>query len=783
MNANHSYLIMRTLPRLRRRTCGTFHSDLSRGTCGETAQHSPQHSPQHSAQHSGQRSGSNNSQPGRRIDCDVQHGVALSAARRAVVRSTASRLAGAAPWAAAALLALGTPCAAVAQGPATADAQLPAVTVSASRREQAVRHAPATVTVVTRQDLDAKPFGSVLDVLGSVEGVSVVGANPNDRDVVLRGMPGEYTLILVDGRRQNTRETMNRGTGGVQANLLPPLAAIERIEVVRGPMSSLYGADAMGGVINIITRKQPEAWRGAVAANAVLQQEGTHGDSRGLDFWVGGPLAGEAIGLQLSGRAARRDEDDVYYPLNATSGANGQRDARLDAKLSARLTPSQDLSFDIGREQFTYLSTPGLTLADTAAPSVVRETRHRRDHAGLAHEGRWAWGRSNLSVSQETGYQVQWNGLGRSPVEPEARNTQFDGTAVVPWWDGNDVLTVGTQLRRERLSDVAAQDAVPAGYVANPDTVRRNSWALFAENDHAFSPAFTLTTGVRLDHDERYGNHTSPRIYGVYKLDPLWTLRGGLASGFKAPSLRQSTGGYCMTTGGAAGAVAGTLCGRPALEPETSFTQEIGLRRDAGGDHVALTVFNNNFKNKVASYDTGVPDPAATGRNLYIYDNIARVRLMGFELSAGAPLAAGWRVSGNYAYTRSRREGGGENAFDGTSLDGRPLDKAPRHKLRVQADWQARPDLGLYAALDHSGKQHWAAFRNGAVNQRERGATTTFDLGGRYALNGAVDVKLAVQNLSDRRLTVDPRARTAGLDGNWMVDEGRRLAITVGAEF
>src|SRR3546814_1694072 len=92
-------------------------------------------------------------------------------------------------------------------------------------------------------------------------------------------MPGENTLIMLDGRRQTTRGTMNRGTGGVQASLIPPLAAIERIEVVRGPMSSLYGSDAMGGVINIITRKVPERLSASVMLGGTVQEDGRYGNS------------------------------------------------------------------------------------------------------------------------------------------------------------------------------------------------------------------------------------------------------------------------------------------------------------------------------------------------------------------------------------------------------------------------------------------------------------------------------------------------------------------------
>ncbi len=171
------------------------------------------------------------------------------------------------------------------------------VVVTASQREQEIRQAPASISVITREEIAAQPNATLEDVLRGVEGVTVVGSSPNDRDLSIRGMPGEYTLILVDGKRQGTRETMNRGTGGVQGNLIPPLSAIERIEVVRGPMSSLYGADAMGGVVNIITRKVPKTLGGEVTVGGVWHKNRDHGDSRNVDFWFGAPLRDDVIGL------------------------------------------------------------------------------------------------------------------------------------------------------------------------------------------------------------------------------------------------------------------------------------------------------------------------------------------------------------------------------------------------------------------------------------------------------------------------------------------------------
>src|SRR5690606_6385884 len=147
---------------------------------------------------------------------------------------------------------------------------LDTVVVTAGGFEQALRDAPASVTVVTAEDLQKGAFRNLTDALSEVQGVSVSGI-ANERDITIRGLPGTYTLILVDGRRQGTRESRPNGSSGYEQSLIPPLAAIERIEIVRGPMSSLYGSDAMGGVINIITKKADQVWSGSVTVEGTGQ--------------------------------------------------------------------------------------------------------------------------------------------------------------------------------------------------------------------------------------------------------------------------------------------------------------------------------------------------------------------------------------------------------------------------------------------------------------------------------------------------------------------------------
>lgn len=158
------------------------------------------------------------------------------------------------------------------------------VVVTASSYEQSQADAPASISVISREELDSRYYRDVTDALKSVPGVVVTGGG-DTTDISIRGMGSKYTLILVDGKRQSTRETRPNSDGpGIEQGWLPPLQAIERIEVIRGPMSTLYGSDAIGGVINVITRKDALEWTGNVQLGTVLQENSRSGESRARTF-------------------------------------------------------------------------------------------------------------------------------------------------------------------------------------------------------------------------------------------------------------------------------------------------------------------------------------------------------------------------------------------------------------------------------------------------------------------------------------------------------------------
>ncbi|WP_140918751.1 TonB-dependent receptor domain-containing protein [Limnobaculum xujianqingii] len=662
--------------------------------------------------------------------------------------------------------------------PAMAAESEETMVVTASGFQQVLRNAPASISVVTREQLEKKPFHNLGDAVKDVEGVSITGSGTNSQDISIRGLPGDYTLILVDGKRQNSRESRPNGNGGFESGFIPPMEAIERIEVIRGPMSSLYGSDAMGGVINIITRKVGSDWNGAVSMDATLQENSDSGNIYAGNFYLSGPLVENRVGFQLYGYGNYRPEDDII------EGYNENDNKGVTAKLSFTPTDTQQIILEGGRAIQKRESTPGKSIeaytvrGSLKQPNPKTNINNERNHWALTHTGQWDFGFSDISVYQEktkrstethtldssTG---SWNG-GYSDRKPEITNTVVDAKLTLPL--PSNMVTIGGQYQYSELND----DSTTGRTTAEKTDITAWQKSVFIEDEIALLDDLTFTGGVRLDDHETYGDYWNPRGYLVYHLTDEITLKGGVAKAFRAPTLREISPDYGTATQGGAG----IMYGNPDLKPETSVNQEIGIAYDhESGFNAALTLFNTDFKNKLTSYSTGGKDPI-TGLNLYTYDNVGKANIKGVEAATTIPLVTNWILGLNYTYLDSKRKSDDEFFTSGESLKGQPLAQTPKHSANAKLTWTVNDDLETYTRVTYTGKQVWAAQRNSYTGPRYRDGFTTVDVGGSYQINKNTQLNLAVLNITDE--TGDD-INTNG--GNWIVEDGRRYWAGINVKF
>ncbi|MEM8106766.1 TonB-dependent receptor [Morganella morganii] len=641
------------------------------------------------------------------------------------------------------------------------------IVVTASGFAQEMRDAPASITVITKEQLQNKPAANLIDMVKDVEGVSVIGGSLKP-DISIRGLSGDYTLIMVDGRRQNSRESRPNGSGGYEAGFIPPVEAIERIEVIRGPMSSLYGSDAMGGVINIITKAVADEWHGSMGMGGIIQESKDYGNSANTDFYVSGPLIKDKLGLQVYGGLNYRREDKLL------EGTPRKDDKNITAKLAFTPVEGQKFLAEVGRSTQEHTSTPGKSIDETTTRGGIvqknnkSEVHNNRNHWALTWKGDWDEINSEVSVYQENTIRKtntgKWNKVSEDWVmayearQPEVTNTVVDGkvTAFLP----SNVLTVGGQYQYAKLKD----DSVIKNKQTVTEKMTAEQKALFVEDEFSVTDDLTLTGGLRMDDHEFYGKHWNPRAYAVYKLTDEITIKGGVAKAFRAPTLRELSPNFGTSTQGGAA----IMYGNRDLKPETSVTEELGIAYDhESGFSASATLFNTEFKNKLTSYQVAGQTDPLTGLNMFIYDNVGKANIRGVEMASRIPVAEKWNLNLNYTFTDSERKSDDEK-LNGKSLKGQPLEMTPRHMANARLDWQYRPDMNFYTQANYTGKQVWAAQRDGAKQPRERSGITTLDLGMTYQVMPNALLNFAVLNIANEK------GDDIETNGNWQIDEGRR---------
>ncbi len=624
------------------------------------------------------------------------------------------------------------------QNEETASFQLPDLVVTASGYEQAMREAPASISMLSRAELESIPFNDLSDALRDLPGVQIAPGKVG-HDVGLRGMGADYTLILVDGRRQDSRETRPNGFAEAETGFIPPPAAIERIEVVRGPMSTLHGSDAMGGVINIITRKRIEEWGGSIGFDTTQQLVSKRGDAYSGNFYLAGPIIPKKLGLTVFGRVFQRAEDDMGI-TGASPARRGARRAEHDS-LNTRLTyapvENQEISLEAGQSVQRYEGTDGKTGYVGQANAYDPVQRYQRRHLALVHRGQWERFFSEVSLQHEKAETRGRLNNDGSPRPLEITNTVIDAKFTIPM--RKHTLHLGGQYWEAAAEDGLRNNAGQP--VVGELSMEQKS--LFGEDTWALNHSLSLTAGARWDHHDSFGDHFSPRVYLVWNLHSDWVVKGGMSEGFKAPRMTQTVDGIRGL--GRQGTL--PLLGNPDLKPETSRTYEAGIYYERNGwINGSLVVFFNEFKDKISSED--IPNdgshgdwPQATVFNRPI--NVDTAETKGAEASVTIHPMEGWRLRTNYTYIESRQTSGPN--------EGQPLNAIPRHQLNSTLSWSISEKWDIWTRASWRSRE----WRN-ATDSAYAGYAV-FDLGTSYQLNEAVTLNAGLYNLANKDTTDSDR--------------------------
>ena len=673
------------------------------------------------------------------------------------------------------------------------------VVVTASGFSQAVKDAPASISVISGQELTDKPISGLGLALKNVEGVNVErGGKSGGYNVSIRGMPSDYTLILIDGKRlsQNSSGARPNGFGDVDTNFIPPMSAIEQIEVVRGPMSTLYGSDAVGGVVNIITKKVPNQWGGEMNVGFIQPESSKFSKHLNTSLYVSGPLIQDTLGIALMGGYDHSSNAKGTYAKNESevlsgvhtgrysyfSGMGKKNNYNVSGKLSFTPNGENDiiLNYDRGVQHYDntleQLGTLNTSVRpDRAGGGYSDSLKFTRDRVSLSHQGRYDSVTVDTSLLWDQTKTIgRLNPVSRPPklVDGTSRDIKYTNMILDNKWTfalNDHFISVGMQYRQQDLNDTLA---------ASPVNKKQWQWALFAEDEWAVTDNFITTFGLRFDQNQDFGNNFSPRLYLTWNIDDSWQIKGGVSRAFKTPDVHLMQNDVVGV--GRQGRL--PIVGNADLKPETATSGELGLYFDNNTNFSAnATAFYTKFKDKIQSSvencATSVCEVNGTfwpdsGGQLAKYYNVDNAKLYGLELGARYQITDQVGVKLNYTYT--------ESSFTKDDVK-RPFSQTPKHMANIKVDWQIQESWNVWAETEYRGKQ----FNNLNWNKEKvyYRSYALVNLGAKYTMNDNLSFSAGIynvfnKNFMDMQPSLTNKTATDFANRYRRNEEGRRYWVT-----
>jgi vitamin B12 transporter len=515
------------------------------------------------------------------------------------------------------------------------------IVVTANRMPMPVSQVGSSATVITAQQIKDSQQTQVLELLRTVPGLDVVqtGSGGGSTSVFMRGANSEQTLVMIDGVAVN--DPINPNHAFNFANL--SLNNVQRIEVIRGPQSTVYGSNAMAGVINIITKKGKKGNHASLkleaGANRTFNQAlNLSGANDKLNYSLGVSHQRTA-GISSASSKEGNLERDNYSDLDVSSQLNFIANDQLDFDAILRWDTAR-FGLDDTLDVAPYTITDDLNLRGLDKTIVGRLA------ANLSlMDDQW---RQTLGVSFTQHHRVYTDGGvdAAQPVDTAYRDEYNAKTLKFDWQNNiqlsnNNTLVAGAETQSEEGSTIFHWGNFPK------KSSRTNS--VYVQDNMHSGDTLSGSLGARYDHQDQFDSKVTYRASGAYAVTKKTRLKASLGTGYKAPSLSQL---YDPTYG------------NPNLKPEESTGADFSVIQQFAAGQVSATYFYNRYKNLINSV---LVNPTTY---TYAYENVDKAKTEGVELAAEANIQPRVKVGATYTYTDT------ENLKTHKRLTRRPLNKA-----------------------------------------------------------------------------------------------------------
>jgi outer membrane receptor for ferrienterochelin and colicins len=594
------------------------------------------------------------------------------------------------------------------------------IVVTSTRTEQEVKEIPSAVQVITQEDIQRQGATTLADILRTATSIDINSGGMVGKSVSIRGLDTRHTLILIDGQRLASETSMQ--TANVYELQRIRLDNVERIEIVRGPVSSLYGSDALGGVINIITKKpgnkeifiswQPGRYRGSQAGvnDVVLKYDA---GKQGNFAWV------------LTG--AYSDSDAIDKPNTSTSNQFGERKS-----LALYGT------YDIGENKQLQLN----------AETLKEDLQARQVTAGVKYKdwydnSRKKFGLGLTGKTKSIDYEVRtyFTQYDKDTVTRKENGSlqDFDVTNKKTWAvegkistqiNDSHLLTTGGEFRNEKYEGTRLSTGrnlftqIREGVTRTGSQAEIDYKALYVQDEWVVSDRLLVIPSLRYDDSNKFSGNTSPKLGVTYKMNQHVRVKANGGTGFKSPSMDEL---YMKMTHYNV-----TVLGNENLQPEKSKSYEVGIEGEKGANFGKVSYFANKVTNLIDTVSTieftgGKPSIKAQ------YVNKAKADMNGIELEAGRHLNDKFILKMNYTYL---------DAKDATSHE--RLENRAKQKGSLQLHYDNSKENGISGVL-------WTEWNKDYLYLKENRTFSLWNVSVNKQWNPSFNTYLAVDNIFDNK--------------------------------
>ncbi|EMA4783368.1 TonB-dependent vitamin B12 receptor BtuB [Providencia rettgeri] len=594
---------------------------------------------------------------------------------------------------------------------ASGNSQSDQLVVSANRFEQPISSILAPVTVVTREDIDHWQSNTVIDVLRRLPGVDIgqSGGMGQQSSLFIRGTESRHVLVLIDGVRLN-----QAGISGSSDMSQIPISLVQRIEYIRGARSAVYGSDAVGGVVNIITRRDNDGTtlNAGIGSHSYQNYNGSTQQKIGENTTVtaaGAYTHTKGFDLAPKDVSPRQYDKDGFLSKSLWLGIEHQFSSEILAYARA----------------YGYDNRTNYDVSEYAGLSVdTRKLYSRTYETGLKyHQGKYS-----SSLMGSYGYSKDYNFDPRKGQYSESANLDESKQYNIQW--GNSYL-----LDKGNISagvDYQRQSIEPSSYAMISEKQTLNNTGIYLTGQYAIIDSVTAEAAIRSDHHSEFNWHTTWQSGLSWEFHEGYKLIGSYATAYKAPNLTQL---YAYSS-----SAYGTTLGNPNLKPEESKQWEIGVEGTTGPLFWQVNAYHNDIDNLIA-YKSGYPTST--------YENIGEAEIKGVEWVGEFETGIlHHQVTYQYVDPRNKKTD-------------KVLERRAKQQVKYQLDWAIdKVDMGLtYQYIGSRYDNDYSQFPSRRVKQ---GGVSLWDLTAAYPITSHLTIRGKIANMFDKDYETAYGYRTAG---------------------